>query len=526
MKNLRKIIAVVLCAAMLFTCIQSIACASTLYNEDEKTVTIFVEGINAAAIKSAETGENVFPPQASTIVSAVMKCIPAVAGILVSGDYEKAAAPICDAVYDIFAPISCDENGKPYDTTEFDWEWPDEEKVKRELERDDLGAQIGYSFDWRYDMKTIATDLHSYIEYIMDIADAEKVNLIGFSMGTCAVLSYLKLYDYEYVNSVVLLAGGYDGVSCCGEPFSGLVDLNPDSIVRFVDAMLGYDLTGVIVSSLLHYLNAGGILGSVTDWGNKFTVELKDAVYSQVFAKTFATMPGMWSLVPASCYDGAMAIIGDSLSDTTREMIEWYHDEVQANNRELIQGSFDRGFNTGIIVKYGYPGIPVMASADEMSDGMIDTRYESFGATCAKVNETLGDNYVQKVDVGFDAVSPDNMIDASTCEFPQYTWFVKNCYHSDNYSEMMELAHYIIQSEEQPDVIDGDYRQYLVLIGSELVEQTEDNCGAIYTADLSGDNFITITAGLFTGTAKALKQMIIDFFARFKALFTFGGKVC
>lgn len=526
MKTAKKMLSVILCALMLIYCIQLFAAAGTLYNEDKKTVTIFVDGINSANLISAETGETLFPPQASTIVSAVMESLPTVAPAVLSENYDKAAPSLVEAVNKIFIDIACDENGKPSASTAFDWEWPTEEEVIAELEREDLGAQIKYGFDWRLDMKTIATDLHSYIEYIMDIAGAEKVNLIGFSMGTCAVMSYLRLFDYEYVNAVVLLAGGFNGVSCCGEPFSGKINLNSDAIVRYVDTLLGYELGDVLLSAMLHYLNDSGIIDPVIDWGNKITVELKDAVYQGVFAKTFATMPGMWALVPESCYEDGISIIGNSLSQTTLDLIAWYHDEVQAKSEEIIQGCLDRGINFGIIAKYGFSGMPVMNSADAMCDGMIDTTYESLGAICADVDTTLGENYQQKVDVGFDCISPDNMIDASTCAFPKYTWFVKNSYHSDHYKAMMQLCYYIIQSDKQVSVLDGEYSQFLTVVDDTPVALTSENDYVKYTVDFSEDNFATITADLFTGTFGALKQFIIDFIARFKALFSFSNIVC
>ena len=45
------------------------------------------------------------------------------------------------------------------------------------------------------------------------------------------------------------------------------------------------------------------------------------------------------------------------------------------------------------------------------------------------MGETLGDGYAQQVDTGLDMVSPDNVIDASVCQAPMNTWFIKNLGH-------------------------------------------------------------------------------------------------
>lgn len=514
MKHLKKTISVLLAALMLLFIVQTVASATSLL--ENEAVTIFVDGVNSEDLISTETGEKVFPPSTDDIVAAVKSCVLPVAGSLVTRNWSVLTEPLSEAVRTIFNPIVCDENGDPVATT-INWNYPSEKKIREQLAREDLGAQIKFAFDWRLDLQTIASQLHDYIEYVMPIAGVRKVNLIGFSMGSCAVMSYLKMYDYEYVNSVVLLAGAYNGVSVCGQPFSGHVILNGDAIVRYVGCMAGKES---FIAELLQILNRLGILDSVCNLGNDLTDAIGPDVYENVLSKTFATMPGLWALIPPEYYEEACELIGGGLSDTLKAKIAWYHDEVQVNNKEIIDGIFERGLNFGMVAKYGYSGMPVMEAYNNNSDGMIDTKYESFGATVADIDSTLGDGYTQAVDVGFDCISPDNIIDASTGMYPEYTWYIKNSYHSDNYKPMMELAYSIIKAPEQVTVNTGKYSQFLYCTADEqLAVLTADNDpGSIYAEGI-GDSVFSHGN---TGIAARIKEIFTTLIERFKSLFKAG----
>jgi hypothetical protein len=63
---------------------------------------------------------------------------------------------------------------------------------------------------------------------------------------------------------------------------------------------------------------------------------------------------------------------------------------------------------------------------------VIDTKYASGGATCADYLEAFDDwgkNYEQVKKDGHYHVSWDYKVDASTCMFPDQTWFIKNLQH-------------------------------------------------------------------------------------------------
>ena len=97
-----------------------------------------------------------------------------------------------------------------------------------------------------------------------------------------------------------------------------------------------------------------------------------------------------------------------------------------------------------------------------MTDFLIDTRYTSAGAVCSAVDSDLGEGYTQAVSDGHNHISCDNQIDASTCLFPENTWFVKGMAHTWYNTDYYLLVFWIIDEGENADVFaKPDYPQFL-----------------------------------------------------------------
>ena len=97
-------------------------------------------------------------------------------------------------------------------------------------------------------------------------------------------------------------------------------------------------------------------------------------------------------------------------------------------------------------------------------DYLIDTALASGGAVCADVFETLPESYVQKRDRKHNHISPDRVIDASTCMFPELTWFVRDMGHLDYPygSEGMEFLLWLVRMDSQYTIRTSDrYPQFM-----------------------------------------------------------------
>ena len=116
--------------------------------------------------------------------------------------------------------------------------------------------------------------------------------------------------------------------------------------------------------------------------------------------------------------------------DNLKDFVASYYDVVASgtNDRvnEMVESEDVNYFN---VSNYNRYIAPVTPSAKWNSDGVIETYNTSGFATVADMGTTLGDDYVQAVDNGKNMISPDNVVDASTCQAPMQTWFIKNLGH-------------------------------------------------------------------------------------------------
>lgn len=509
-KSFRKLLCTVLAVFMILT---SVSTAVFAAENEELTPVIFVDGIMSSDIVYAETGENAFVPSTNDIINAVKDLILPLGKSIGSGDFTGLGAPLSEALVKIFDGIACDENGAPVYDTVSNYTIPDADailsgNIANECKNLGFDAEevVHFSYDWRLDMVTIASQLHDCIEAVLAATGAEKVNLVGFSMGTCVVTTYLHEYDYEHIDSVVMLSGGFNGVSTCGEPFSGQIMFDEAGLATFLKTMLGADVSATLVGILLDALSGAGVLGNVMDIAEELNYAILDDVFELGLKTTFARMAGIWALIGQNEYEAAKELlIGSNVSDEFIAKIDYYHYEIQANNKAILDGVIENGGNLAIVAKYGSTIPPVSVSQMNIGDSVIDTVNTSFGATCAKADSTLGENYVQAVDCGHNHIAADNMIDASTCEYPEYTWFIKDLMHSDHTDAQWGLIRFIFASENQPTVWDSaDYPQYLISIDGKIEPLTEENNSSIY------DN---------AGAPKSIFEMIINFFKNFFATF-------
>lgn len=158
---------------------------------------------------------------------------------------------------------------------------------------------------------------------------------------------------------------------------------------------------------------------------------------------------------------------------------------------------------------------PVIESSDEQGDVWTTTRYASLGGTLSKIGTTLSDEYIEsRKALGFEKyISPDKQVDASTCLFPEYTWFIKGAVHDDWTKEEDRIIMTVSNSDEQVTVNDIDDRpQFLVYDRSSdsVAPMTKDNC---HTETYEVDNKTSDTKGgkLFNALLTLFKWLTTAF---------------
>lgn len=505
---LKKVIAITVCFCMLLgVCVTgasanqtpaaiTVSCKEDLAKLNFDAPVVLVEGIGGTFYKgkSTETTDDdkqIWGMPADVILKAVFDNIGELIILLILNDYDA----ICDLLGEVtqllFGDFSCDESGVPNPDTDR-YETSDYEL------RSGFGYDGSYSFlyDWRFDMHTIAAQLDEYVNYVMELTGSDKVVLTAMSMGSAVLMTYLYEYYYtaedyaqrNHIEAVVFIAGAMNGVACCGDPFSGNINVDSTSLMRFIAENMRGNSSTEAIYKIIEMLYAVGAFEPIVDYVDNLTQELINHGFNESVLNNLATIPGFYSLMSQEQYAAAKAFVFDTPEKQEKyaQIIaksDYYHESVQANGENIIKALLNDGINTAIIAEYGFTMIPLTSDNDRMTDGTIMTAAESFGATCAEVDGTLGDGYVQakKCACGGNHVSADNQIDASTCAFPDITWFGKNLRHTCDEDYIEDLVNLIAYSDEQKTVWSyTEYPQFLVnLDGENLVPLTAENAGEV-----------------------------------------------
>ena len=111
---------------------------------------------------------------------------------------------------------------------------------------------------------------------------------------------------------------------------------------------------------------------------------------------------------------------------------------------------------------------------------VASVRNASFGATTSTIYETLTDTYIaERTKAGFGKyIAPDGQIDASTCYFPDNTWFYKGARHSNWTDIEAQLVFTVTTAEKQLTVDDISLSQFIVYDNetNTAEKMTVENC--------------------------------------------------
>lgn len=264
------------------------------------------------------------------------------------------------------------------------------------------------------------------------------------------------------------MSPGFEGLSLVGELFTKQLNVRNKGpeLEKFIKDFLGENsyniLTGGVISALANELGLKIVLAT----SQKVIDTNLDRIYDTCFTDLFATMPGMWTFVPDEYYEQAKNILFEGNKDYSVliKKIDRYHYNVQNKLGNLLTTARKSGIAVIICAGYNMTGVPVTGLKAAQSDGLVDTKYMSIGATCADIGSTLPATYKQaKSKCGHNHISPDRIIDASTCYFPEFTWFIKNQAHTVFPEGYTEMLYWIARSNGQPNVRKSIiYPQFLI----------------------------------------------------------------
>lgn len=458
---LKKIIAVILSVVMIFSATAPAAFAVSGDCNCGVLPTIYVGPLgNSDIYENPDTEEErtLFRPTTDTIVTLVVKLLPAIVGLLVTKDYDSFGNTLIEAVDDAMGAMALDGNGNSAENVSVKLEMPTDPGHGK-------GLQYYFHYDWRLDPVEIAGQLDDYVQYIKELTGHDQVNFRASSMGGVVTLAYFNEYGYEDVDACIFQSCPLLGTDVAGDLLSRKLALDSRALLDYAtDGYPPFNTGDTMLWFLFNFLYYSGLVDIVLGAGETLLDELETKVFDELLTPVFGTLLGLWAFVPDRSYEEAKAINLDP--ETQAGLIakaDYYHYNIQCRADEILNGAIDNGVRVMIVAGYNIQRTPLVESLDNNSDATVDTKYASAGATVAPLNGTLGEDYVQcNDDCGHNHLSPDGVIDASTCILPEHTWFIKDMLHSNAHDGIMEMYYWFMYSDEYYDVWSNPmYTQFL-----------------------------------------------------------------
>ncbi len=350
-------------------------------------------------------------------------------------------------------------------------------------------ADYHFFYDWRQDPLKTADEFHAYVEKVKELTGAPKVGIIARCLGTSVVMAYLAKYGTGSVHGVSFNGSVAAGGEIISEPISGKFVLDVNAINRMLsdfETIGWFELDSFITTSVdlaAKTLTATGFEFNETEIYGK----LVEGVTSALALSTFFTWPGYWALVCEDDFEDALYYVfgeeGSEKRETYKNLIvkvENYHNNVMKEIDTIFQKLRDDEVKVGVIAKYGFQLAAIAESRDYVADQFATVNKASFGATTSTVYEPLDEAYIAaRVAEGKGKyISPDKRIDASTCAFPDSTWFTKGITHSNWTDFETSVLLKVVTADTQLTVDDFEYTQFIVYDNETQTAypMTEDNC--------------------------------------------------
>lgn len=453
MKTAKKILSVVLAVVVVLVPLLTVC---TQAEEARLYPTIYVHGFMAKDIyvdPSDPDSETAWPPSSESIKETVTDCLPVFAEFALTKDWDAFTAGLNPIFSELFAPVCCDENGDVSNGSGIRFTYPSKGSVNK-------NGTYSFSYDWRLDPLVIAEQLNEYIDYILECSGCDKVNIICHSFGGVVTMSYLALFGNDKIAGVCFFASAPYGERYNGEMMSGNIGFETDGVVEYLKGMLSDSEYNYLISFVLDVLNQSGVLDPICDCCNYTVEKILPAAAAEAILPLFANWLPIWSMVPDEYLEDAEDYVFNTIyKDEDRSIIisriEEFNEKVRSK-RETILKELNEDAHLIIISGYGLSTVPLIKNWACESDDTIDTKNTSFGATVAPYGETLSEEYLSTAKAEY--ISPEKNIDASTCQFPEQTWFIHNMKHTASGDSLDEMMMTLLRSEEQPTV--STYAQY------------------------------------------------------------------
>lgn len=394
------------------------------------------------------------------IVNAVKDCLPYLGRGILTGNYQ----PWIDKVMEFYAPIYADmipdKNGEITDGSR-----PELLSGEGYINSGYYGFNDHFLYDWREDPYVTADALYRDIQLLKQKTGKEKVSIVGRCYGANVMTAYLDKYGIGDIDTLVYSVSAARGADAASSGFAGKFRLDGKYLELYTagNELFGEPAIDELLNATLDYVDEffgfNGMMG-----GLEFFVEkLFPIIAPTVLRASFGSYCSFWAMVSDPYYEEAKKLVFAGVEDEYAEFIEKidrYH-KIQRELPEVLERYREEGLNVAVITKYNSLLAPVIEQVNLQSDDTISLPTASFGATSADFGEMLSEDYVSTRDPAY--ISSDHIIDASTCLFPERTWFIKDVPHSLITPAIARLILDICHGGSEYTVDTGEYGRFLEL---------------------------------------------------------------
>ena len=440
---------------------------------------------------------------------------------------------------DIFAEVRLDNNGEdPENKVDISAEKRAEMENKLTVDSYDSKGYYGFedylfSYDWRLDPYAVADLFHEHIEKVKEVTGQDKVSIVIRCLGSSVVFAYIEKYGLDSIHGISMNSTVSNGAEIISEPISGKFKIDGDAINRFLYDMQALGMLNIdsFVNDTINMLEKTELVYMLTDSVKRELYgKIVKGVTSALSISTFFTWPSYWSCVAQEDLDDALLYVFGPEGSKKRteysgliEKIENYHEKVGSKTYEIVNQIKSEGKNLCIISKYGFQIAPICESRNEIGDQFVSTKRSSFGATTSDVFSPLDDAYIQQqTALGLERyISPDNIVDASTCLFPDYTWFMKGSSHSVWSDFENSLMYTVATADKQLTVNDFECTQFVYRNNAtgEAYPLTKENCNTESWSEDSKTDTYDHPYGKYIVMLRVLIDWLIKFFKLVLSLF-------
>ena len=447
-------------------------------------------------------GEHIFLPDGTPIfeggdmpdgflADAVKQCMPTFLTAMKEDTpeaWEAYRAKFFEVVLPVYGGYALDKNGEASDGSDIKG-YTSSPAQKKFSDGSYVLRSYNFYQDWRLDPFENARRLNNYLQSVKTESPTGKVNLIGRCEGANVIMAYLAQYGYDDINCVELYVQSATGVDLMNALFANEMHFDAAALRRFkAKAPEEYTISDEVINEVLDAALEFTGDTMLLDAGLVGLEALAPKIYRELIVymlrETYGTMPGIWALVDADHYAKAREGVFGGYEDEYAGLLaklDNYDQKVRQRVPEIIKEGQAAGVKFANFAKYGdYQVQPLCETNNEIGDNSVSLKAASLGATTAKYGSTLSDQYLADAEKKGTAkyISPDKMVDASTCLLKDTTWFIYGSTHTDF-----------------PDIIHNFMLKFLSKDGNMTVFTDTTNYPQymVYTKDASGEKLVPMT---------------------------------